>query len=60
MFGEGATLEDDDDDLVEAQPVAMAATASERRGRCLTAGIGMGDRESEIRAGCWLLVLAAG
>jgi hypothetical protein len=31
MFGEGAALEDDEDDLVEAQPAAITATASERR-----------------------------
>jgi len=59
MVGEGAAL--DDAALVEAQPAAMAATASERRARCLTgAGVRIGDRESEIRVCCWLLVLAAG
>jgi len=43
MFGVGA---EDDDDLVEAQAAAIAATASERRERCLTGGIG--NRESGI------------
>jgi len=45
MFGVGAALEEDDD-LVEAQAAAIAATASERRERCLTGGIG--NRESGI------------
>src|SRR6478752_4313270 len=35
MFGVGAALEEEDD-LVEAQAAAIAATASERRERCLT------------------------
>jgi hypothetical protein len=45
MFGDGAALEDDEeDDLVEAQPAAITATASERRESCLTreSGIGIG------------------
>lgn len=37
MFGVGTALEDDDD-LVEAHAAAIAATASERRERCLTGG----------------------
>jgi len=45
MFGDGAALEDDEeDDLVEAQPAAITATASERRESCLTGGIGSGKR----------------
>jgi len=41
MFGVGA---EDDDDLVEAQAAAIAATASERRERCLTGESGIGNR----------------
>src|SRR6476469_3361996 len=47
MFGVGAALEEEDDDLVEAQAAAIAGTASERRERCLTGGIG--NRESKLR-----------
>src|SRR5690349_5812265 len=57
MVGDGAALEDDEeDDLVEAQPAAITATASERRESCLTGGIESGKRmrdEGAVASTSW-------